>query len=199
MPHSVPAVFPRFIFENPRFRKVIPSGRELIIRAAAEGSGMDAAVRSSKGWSRGKQGLIKEERMANKNVLRGLGAFLYMSSALAVAQAYPSKTITLIAVLAPGTGMDIIARMYSARLAQNLGRPVVVENKPGGSQIPGMTALLNAPADGHTLLVASSTSMPAPSKPSRTLQPLASGKPGGFLGTSRPALSNRPRHSQWAA
>ena len=88
-----------------------------------------------------------------------LAALLAGHAASAHAQAYPSKTITMVVVLVPGTGMDIIARSYGEKLAQTLGRPVVVENKPGASQILGINALLAAPADGHTLLVASSTSI----------------------------------------
>ena len=75
------------------------------------------------------------------------------------AQSYPSKQISIIAVLVPGTGLDIIARAYGERLSQSLGRPVIIENKPGGAQIIGVNALLAAPADGHTLLVATSTAM----------------------------------------
>ncbi|MFM9971172.1 MAG: Bug family tripartite tricarboxylate transporter substrate binding protein [Burkholderiales bacterium] len=75
------------------------------------------------------------------------------------AQAYPSKQISIIVTLVPGTGMDIIARAYGEKLTQGLGRPVIIENKPGASQIIGVNALLAAPADGHTLLVATSGAM----------------------------------------
>ena len=88
-----------------------------------------------------------------------LATGLTLQSASVQAQAYPSKTITMVVVLVPGTGMDIIARSYGEKLSQSLGRPIVVENKPGASQILGINALLSAPADGHTLLVASSTSI----------------------------------------
>jgi len=75
------------------------------------------------------------------------------------AQSYPSKAISIIVTLVPGTGMDIIARAYGEKLSQSLGRPVVTENKPGAGQIIGVNALLAAPADGHTLLVATSGPM----------------------------------------
>ena len=70
------------------------------------------------------------------------------------AQDYPSRPITIIVPLAAGTGMDIIARLYGERLSQSLGKPVVVENKPGAGMIPATQAALAAPPDGHTLLVA---------------------------------------------
>ena len=72
------------------------------------------------------------------------------------AQTWPSKPITLVLILAPGTGMDVIVRSYAERLSQALGRPVVVENKPGGSGLVAVNAVLGAPADGHTFLVATS-------------------------------------------
>jgi len=95
-----------------------------------------------------------------KNItFRVLGVLLLLPPALAAAQTYPARQVTVVAALAPGTGLDVITRMYAARLTQSLGRPVIVENKPGGSQIVAMQALLAAPADGHTLLVATSAAM----------------------------------------
>jgi tripartite-type tricarboxylate transporter receptor subunit TctC len=70
-----------------------------------------------------------------------------------LAQDYPSRTITIIVPLAPGTGMDIIARLYGEQLSQSLGKPVIVENKPGVGFLVATQTLLAAPADGHTLLV----------------------------------------------
>jgi tripartite-type tricarboxylate transporter receptor subunit TctC len=72
------------------------------------------------------------------------------------AQDYSSKTITIIVPLAPGTGMDIIARLYGEQLAQRLGKPVIIENKPGAGFLLATQTALSAPADGHTLLVAAS-------------------------------------------
>jgi tripartite-type tricarboxylate transporter receptor subunit TctC len=77
----------------------------------------------------------------------------------AVAQTYPTKQISVIVPLAPGTGMDVLARVYGEKLSQSLGRPVIIENRPGASQIVGVNALLAQPPDGHTLLVATSGAM----------------------------------------
>lgn len=92
-------------------------------------------------------------------LLSALAAALALAQAPAHAQAYPTKQVSIIVTLVPGTGMDVIARAYGERLGQALGRPVIIENKPGASQIIGVNALLAAPADGHTLLVATSGAM----------------------------------------
>ena len=94
--------------------------------------------------------------LSARNALAVLLPFLSLP---AFSQSYPSKQISIIAVLVPGSGLDIIARSYGAKLSQTLGRPVIIENKPGGSQIVGVSALMGAPADGHTLLVVTSAAM----------------------------------------
>lgn len=80
-------------------------------------------------------------------------------SAPALAQEYPSKTVTVTLALAAGTGMDVVVRTWSEHLAQSLGRPVIVDNRPGANGIVAANAVRNAPADGHALLVASSAAL----------------------------------------
>jgi len=77
----------------------------------------------------------------------------------APAQDYPSKTITIIVPLAAGTGMDVIARLYGEQLSHSLGKPVIIENRPGAGFIAGTQVALAAPADGHTLLVGAPTNL----------------------------------------
>ncbi len=77
----------------------------------------------------------------------------------ALGQAYPSRTITIVVPLAAGTGMDVIARMYAEKLSLSLGKPVIIENKPGASLMLAATAVAGAPADGHTLLISTSSAM----------------------------------------
>jgi tripartite-type tricarboxylate transporter receptor subunit TctC len=74
----------------------------------------------------------------------------------AAAQTYPTKPITIVVPLAAGTGMDSIARLYGDQLANALGRPVVIDNRPGAGMIVATTALARAPADGYTLGIATS-------------------------------------------
>ena len=58
-------------------------------------------------------------------------AWLVLAANPAVAQAWPSKNLTVIVPLAAGTGMDTLVRMYSERLSQALNKPVLVDNRPG--------------------------------------------------------------------
>jgi len=65
--------------------------------------------------------------------------------------------IKLIVPFTPGTGIDLIARQIGPRLAERLGRPVVVENRSGASGNLGTEAVVRAAADGSTLLVTVNT------------------------------------------
>ena len=67
---------------------------------------------------------------------------------------YPSNTITLIAPLAPGTTIDILARLYGERLSRRLHQQVIVSNRPGAGGLIAAQAVATAAADGYTLLVA---------------------------------------------
>jgi tripartite-type tricarboxylate transporter receptor subunit TctC len=77
----------------------------------------------------------------------------------ALAQSYPSKPVTIIVPLAAGTGMDTLARLYSEQLSHALGKPVVIENKPGAGLMLGTAAIAAAPPDGHTLGISTATPM----------------------------------------
>ncbi|HWE17768.1 MAG TPA: tripartite tricarboxylate transporter substrate binding protein [Hyphomicrobiaceae bacterium] len=69
------------------------------------------------------------------------------------AQAYPSRTITLVVAYAPGGTGDLVARAVSDKLAAALGQSVVVENRAGAGGALATRSVVAAPADGHTLLV----------------------------------------------
>jgi len=70
----------------------------------------------------------------------------------AAAQDYPNKPVRLVVPAFVGTPIDIISRQVATRLAQELGQPIVVDNKPGGTGIVGATDVLRQPADGYTLM-----------------------------------------------
>lgn len=73
----------------------------------------------------------------------------------ALAQAYPSKPVTLIVPTGAGGGTDVVARVMSKRLGELLGQPVVVENKAGAGGIIGTQFVAKAAPDGYTLLISS--------------------------------------------
>ena len=79
------------------------------------------------------------------------------SPAQAPAQAWPQRPVTLVVPYAPGTGIDIIARTLSPKLAERLGQGFVVENKPGASGNLGADFTAKAQPNGHTLMITVNT------------------------------------------
>lgn len=76
-------------------------------------------------------------------------------STAAQAQAWPGRPIKLVVPYPPGGLIDNMARLVSPRLAQELGQPIVIENRPGAGGNLGASEVARAPADGYTLLMAS--------------------------------------------
>jgi tripartite-type tricarboxylate transporter receptor subunit TctC len=66
--------------------------------------------------------------------------------------AFPDKPIRFIVAFAPGSSTDIVARLIGEQVAASLGQPVVVENRPGAGGNIATVAVMNAPADGYTVL-----------------------------------------------
>ena len=80
-------------------------------------------------------------------------AALALAALPAAAQPFPSRPVHLIVAYAPGGTGDVVARIVADKLGPALGQTVVVENRAGATGAIGATAVLQAPPDGHTLLL----------------------------------------------
>jgi tripartite-type tricarboxylate transporter receptor subunit TctC len=76
---------------------------------------------------------------------------------IARAQAYPTQPVHVIVGFAAGSAFDILARLIGKRLAERLGQPFVIDNRPGAGGSIGSEAAIRARADGYTLLITGSS------------------------------------------
>jgi tripartite-type tricarboxylate transporter receptor subunit TctC len=74
-------------------------------------------------------------------------------SVIALAQAYPTRPVSIIVGFPPAGGADIIARLLGQRLSERLGQQFIIENRPGAAGNIATEAVVRAPADGYTLLL----------------------------------------------
>jgi tripartite-type tricarboxylate transporter receptor subunit TctC len=84
-------------------------------------------------------------------------AFAATAPASAQPSDYPSRAVSFIVPFAPGGVTSLFARILGAKLEQRLGKPFVVENRPGGGGVTAATAVAHATPDGYTIMMASST------------------------------------------
>jgi len=82
----------------------------------------------------------------------GLAALALSSAPDAQPVRYPAKPVRVIVPFAPGSPIEVPARAVGNRLAEALGQPFVIENRPGASGLIGTEAVARAPRDGYTLL-----------------------------------------------
>jgi len=94
-----------------------------------------------------------------------LGAALLAASPLAAwadTGAYPNQTIKVVIPFPPGGTLDTVGRTLAQRLSDQMGKPVIVENKPGGNATIGPATVARSTADGYTLLFNASTFLSGP-------------------------------------
>ena len=141
--------------------------------------------------------MARRLRIATLTILALAAAAPWSSSR---GQDYPAKAVTTVVPFAAGGAGDILSRILSRHLEQRLGKPFVVENKPGGGGVTGVLATTKSVADGHTLLMSPSGPIavnPAlmkdlPYDPVSDLTPLALVAGTPFMLVVNPAL---PVHS----
>ena len=117
-------------------------------------------------------------RLARRTLLAALAA-----PALARAQTgdFPQRQVRIVVPFPPGGGLDALARALADRLGAAWRQPVVVDNRPGGSTVPGTDIVAKAAPDGHTLLITADNSVTSnphvirnlPHDPMRDLAPVS--------------------------
>src|SRR3954470_11499928 len=96
-------------------------------------------------------------RLSRRTLLAGSAAMLAsppFSPALGQG-AFPNKPIKIVVPYAPGGASDFSARILAEQMNKKLGQPVLVENRPGASQMLAMEYVARAAPDGYTLVLAS--------------------------------------------
>jgi tripartite-type tricarboxylate transporter receptor subunit TctC len=97
--------------------------------------------------------------MGIRSRLSALTALLILAAAPANAQQYPSRPVTIVVPFAAGGGSDLLARLVAQKLEEKLGKPFIIENRPGaGTSLAAMQTVRAAP-DGYTLMQATSSTM----------------------------------------
>jgi tripartite-type tricarboxylate transporter receptor subunit TctC len=138
-----------------------------------------------------------------KHLVRSVAAAsLLFLSTLAAAQDWPARPVRMIVPFAPGSTPDIVARLISDKLSPRLGKPVVVENKPGAGGNVGTDAIAKAAPDGYTFGVTISGPLAAntllfkkmPYDPRKDLEPvtIAATQPSVLVVSSQAGVTDMP-------
>ena len=98
-------------------------------------------------------------RLARCAAVALVAALLGFVHGNAAAQAFPAKTVTIVVPFPPAGGADTLARTLAPKLSALWGQTVIVENRPGASGHIGTEQVANAPADGYTLVMASTAAI----------------------------------------
>ena len=119
---------------------------------------------------------------------------LALLPALAFPQAYPSKPVRLIVGFPPGGSADPTARIVGAALSEQLGQPVVVENRPGADSVIAAQQLTTLAPDGYTLMFASNSALTAGVvlRKNSPYDPLTAFSPIGLVGRATIVMYAHP-------
>ena len=101
-------------------------------------------------------------RFAIRALALAFAALAVSLAAPAQAQKYPSQPLKFVVPVPPGGGVDFLARAIGQKLSDNMGVPVIIDNKPGGSAVIGTEFLAKSPPDGYTLMMAYSAHVTNP-------------------------------------
>lgn len=99
--------------------------------------------------------------------LAKISAVALAGSALVVplakaSETFPSAPIKIVVPFPPGGSVDLMARLFGMKMAERLGRPVIIDNRPGGGTMIGTNYVVRSKPDGHTLLLAVSSAVTNP-------------------------------------
>jgi tripartite-type tricarboxylate transporter receptor subunit TctC len=141
--------------------------------------------------------------MTSKQALPTLAAgivFLMQAATPLPAQDYPNRPVTLVVPYAAGGGLDVLGRMLAQKLSDRLGKPFVVDNRPGAGTVIGATSVVKAAPDGYTIMLGTSSAYAInvtlhkalPYDPARDFAPIALVSNAPFLLLVNPA---QPIHS----
>ena len=125
-------------------------------------------------------------RIKRRDLVRAAAAAVVWAALPALGQeGYPNRPLRLVVPFPPGALTDLLGRAVGERLGRALGQSVVIDNKPGAGTLVGAELAAKAPADGHTLLISTSSTFgisPALYKPS-PIEPLRDFQPVSLVGT----------------
>lgn len=131
--------------------------------------------------------------MRHSSCARIFVLWLIAVTSLAHGQAFPSKPLRLISPYPPGGGNDTLLRTLAPKLAENLGQPAIVENRPGANTIIGSELVARAAPDGYTMiLVPNSHAINSSLYPKLPYDPVKDFAPVSLVGTSPLVLCVHP-------
>ena len=134
---------------------------------------------------KGRMNVQPIKRASPAPLLAIVGALASFAPSHVAAQSYPSRPITLVVPYPAGGGNDVIARLVAAKMATNLGQPIVIENRGGAGSTIGTRDVARGAQDGYTILIATSSLAINPSLyPDAGYDPKKDFAPIGLIATS---------------